>query len=138
MSDQSNRKTLTRGHDRKLGGVASGIAEYFDIDPTLVRVLWVLALFVGPIGFGAVVAYLVMWVVMPAPRGDAPTATARSGGMDPSMLLGVVILAVGLLLLMRSSWVWVPWLAWGGLSLLWPALLVLLGAYIILSARRNR
>jgi phage shock protein PspC (stress-responsive transcriptional regulator) len=132
---------LTRGHDRKLGGVASGLAEYFDIDPTLVRVLWVVALFVGPLGFGAVLAYLVLWVIMPAPQGDAPAVPSGSGGgrgaMDPSMLLGVVILALGLLLLMRSSWIWMPWFAWGGFSLFWPGLLIILGAFIIYSARQK-
>lgn len=139
MSQEPGRKPLTRGHDRKLGGVASGLAEYFDIDPTLVRVLWVVALFVGPLGFGAVLAYLVLWVIMPAPQGDAPASSTSGGGraMDPSMLLGVVILALGLLLLMRSSWIWMPWFAWGGFSLFWPGLLIILGAFIIYSARQK-
>lgn len=48
--------------DKKLDGVCAGIAEYFDIDPTVVRLLWVLAtLFVG----AGVLAYIIAAVVMP-------------------------------------------------------------------------
>ena len=48
--------------DKKLDGVCAGIAEYFNIDPTVVRLLWVLAvLFVGC----GVLAYIVAAIVMP-------------------------------------------------------------------------
>ena len=48
--------------DKKLDGVCAGIAEYFDIDPTVVRLLWVFAtLFVG----AGVLAYIVAAIVMP-------------------------------------------------------------------------
>ena len=48
--------------DSKIGGVCAGLAEYFNIDPTLVRLLWVLlALVFG----GGVLAYIIFWIVMP-------------------------------------------------------------------------
>ena len=40
-----NRRLYRCRHDKRLGGVASGIAEYFDADPSLVRILWVLSIF---------------------------------------------------------------------------------------------
>jgi len=130
-------KRLTKGHDKKLGGVASGLADYFEIDPTLVRVLWVVALFVGPLGMGAALAYVILWVVMPVPEGTPPVGASPSGsGMDPAMLLGVVIVAVGALLLLRSSWFWMPFGAFG-LQVFWPVLLIALGAFIIYSARQR-
>ena len=47
--------------DRKIDGVCAGIAEYFNIDPTLVRLLWVLATcFVG----SGVLAYIIAAIVM--------------------------------------------------------------------------
>ena len=133
------RRRLARGHDRKLGGVAGGLAEYFDIDPTLVRVMWIVALFVPPVGLGAaVVAYVVMWFVMPEPEGDAPPRPASGGGgPDASLLLGIVIVALGLMLLLRQTWFWAPFWGWAGFNLFWPAILVLLGAFIIYSARRR-
>ena len=50
--------------DKKIAGVCGGIAEYFNIDPTLVRVLTViLALVFG----GGFLAYLLAWVIIPKP-----------------------------------------------------------------------
>lgn len=143
----SGRRRLTKSHDRKLGGVAGGLAEYFEIDPTLVRVLWVVALFLPPIGGGAAVAYIIMWFVMPDAEGERPASprassspSSRRGdgeGVDGSLLVGIIIVAVGLMLLLRQSWVWMPFWGWAGFSLFWPLALILLGAWVIYSARRN-
>lgn len=46
----------TEGPYKMLAGVCGGVAEYFDVDPSLVRVLWVLAVFMGSLGFWAYVA----------------------------------------------------------------------------------
>ncbi|HBG16517.1 MAG TPA: PspC domain-containing protein, partial [Firmicutes bacterium] len=47
--------------ERMIAGVAGGLAEYFDIDVVLVRLLWVLAFFFG----GGIFAYLIAWIVIP-------------------------------------------------------------------------
>ncbi|HEY6935126.1 MAG TPA: PspC domain-containing protein [Marmoricola sp.] len=63
MSEQQDRRRMTRGSDRMLGGVCGGVADYFGIDPTIVRLLTVIA---GVIFFPlAEVGYLVAWLVMP-------------------------------------------------------------------------
>ena len=56
------RKLYRSAKDKMIGGVASGLAEYFDIDPTIVRVLFVISLFLGGTG---IIAYIVLWVVVP-------------------------------------------------------------------------
>jgi len=51
--------------DRRVAGVCGGLAEYFDVDPTLVRITWaVLSIVAGAIVFG-VVAYLIAWFIIP-------------------------------------------------------------------------
>lgn len=58
-----NEKRLTRSTtDRMVAGVAGGLAEYFNIDPTLVRVLFVLLALAGGPGL---LIYIVLWIVMP-------------------------------------------------------------------------
>ncbi len=59
-----NTKRLYRGKEVMLGGVASGLADYFSLDPTIVRLLFVLIGFVSG-GFPAVLVYLVLWAIMP-------------------------------------------------------------------------
>ena len=50
-------------YDRKIGGVAGGMAKYWASDPTLVRLLWVFALlFTFPLGL---IAYIIAWIVIP-------------------------------------------------------------------------
>ena len=60
-------KRLTRSvDDRMLAGVAAGLAEYFSIDPALIRILFVIiALFSG--GITGLLIYLVLWIIMPEP-----------------------------------------------------------------------
>ncbi|MCL6591413.1 MAG: PspC domain-containing protein [Firmicutes bacterium] len=57
-------------HNRKIGGVAGGLAEYFNIDPVLVRLAWVIAFFFFGTGF---LAYLIGWVVIP----EAPFSSSN-------------------------------------------------------------
>jgi len=47
---------------KKIDGVCGGIAEYFDVDPTLVRLLWIL--FACSLG-GGIIAYIIAALVMP-------------------------------------------------------------------------
>ncbi|HEX9550877.1 MAG TPA: PspC domain-containing protein, partial [Candidatus Limnocylindrales bacterium] len=55
---QVNRRRLYRcDHDRKIAGVASGLAEYLDIDVTLIRILWVVSIFFGGLG-------LLLYIIM--------------------------------------------------------------------------
>jgi phage shock protein C len=69
------RKRLMRSStDKKIAGVCGGVAEYFDMDSTVVRVVWVL-LAIFPIPLSALIGYLVAWAVMPeAPMPVAPSA----------------------------------------------------------------
>lgn len=49
--------------NKKIAGVCGGLAEYFNIDATLVRVIFVLLLLPG--GFPGFLPYVVLWVIMP-------------------------------------------------------------------------
>ena len=74
-------KRLTRSRrDDWFGGVAGGIAEYFDTDPTLIRILFVIAAIVTS-GF-AIVAYIVAWIVIPEEGADDGLAPGEGGAPD--------------------------------------------------------
>jgi phage shock protein C len=73
-------------HDRLLAGVASGMAEYLEIDPTVVRILWILSAFLG--GF-TILLYIILVFVIPlepsgepgAPGGGPQSAVAADGAI---------------------------------------------------------
>jgi phage shock protein C len=70
--------------DSKIAGVCGGIAEYLDVDPTVVRLIW-LVLSIVPGGIvGGVVAYLVAWIIMPKARVRASTATGAAPVQPPA------------------------------------------------------
>ena len=60
-------KKLIKSKDKKISGVAAGVAEYFGVDPTMVRVAWAVLAFLGGI---TLVAYLVCWFAMPEPDNN--------------------------------------------------------------------
>lgn len=62
------KKRLTRSKDKMIAGVCGGIAEYLDADPTLIRVAYVLLTITT--AFSGIIAYLVLWIVMPAPKKE--------------------------------------------------------------------
>ncbi len=60
-------KKLTLSKNRLIGGVCGGLAEYFGMDPTVVRILYlILTLFSA--GLPGVILYVGMWIVMPFPE----------------------------------------------------------------------
>ena len=60
------KKRIYKNREKKmLCGVCAGVAEYFDIDPTIVRILWIAGIFLS-LGTG-VLAYLLCWFLIPNP-----------------------------------------------------------------------
>jgi len=57
-----SKKLYRSKKDKKIAGVCGGIAEYFDVDSTLVRLFTVLTLLLGGAG---VVAYIIAWIIVP-------------------------------------------------------------------------
>jgi phage shock protein C len=56
------RRLKRSSRDKKIAGICGGFGEYFNVDPTLVRVLWILAVLLGGTGL---LLYLILWIVMP-------------------------------------------------------------------------
>lgn len=67
------RRPLSRIRDGKVAGVCGGVARYFDVDVTLIRILWILAAIFPPLP--GIVAYIVCWIAMPTDPLPAPAPT---------------------------------------------------------------
>ena len=71
MNDQPRR--LQRNPDDKvIAGVASGVADFFGLDPIVVRVIWALTILLGGLG---VIVYIILWIVVP--EGDSDRTLAH-------------------------------------------------------------
>lgn len=114
--------------DCLLFGVCSGMAEYLSIDPSLVRIAFVVATLWGGIG---VLAYVVLAIVLPV--GQEPAAPVSFSGERTRAAAGLVLVVLGGLLL-AGSMGWAPWLSW---SLFWPGILIVIGLALLLRDPRG-
>ncbi|MGQ8338529.1 PspC domain-containing protein [Sunxiuqinia sp. A32] len=58
------KKRITRSNDKIIAGVLGGFANYFDIDPVLIRVIFVV-LSIFSAGFPGLLIYLILWIAIP-------------------------------------------------------------------------
>ena len=70
------KKLMRSSTDKKLGGVCAGLAEYFDMDTTLVRVLWLLVVLCGGTG---ILLYAILWIVLPLAPAQVQVAAPPQG-----------------------------------------------------------
>ncbi len=130
------RRRLYRSQkDRMVWGVCGGLADYFAIDPVIVRLIFVLLIFADGLG---VLAYIVMAIVFPSE--DKLTRPKKSdletieGATRRHRVLGIILIIIGALILVANfyqTW-WMEWIN------VWPVIIVGLGVLILLLSARKR
>lgn len=128
--------------EKMIAGVAGGLGEYFEIDPVILRIIFVVAALAG--GWG-VLAYILCWIIIPpAPNGGVESepkrqSTKRSGGtaqesppVSPeevrarrSLVPGILLIILGVLLLGNNL---IPHFHFGQY---WPLILIVLGGGLL-------
>lgn len=136
-----NRRLYRCRNDRRIAGVAAGLAEFYGLDPTLMRVLWFLSIFVT--GGLSILLYFGLVIIVPlepvtaeeaavvAAGGEAVDghlhASRGAGSGRGTMFLGAVLILFGALALVDALLpTWTD--SW---RYLWPAFLVGVGALLI-------
>lgn len=130
-------KRLYRSTGNKvIAGVCSGVAEYFEIDPTIVRIIWLLSIIPG-IG---IIAYIICWLAMPekTPANYISVSESEGGseqyGVDKDRskrILGIALIIIGcLFLLERFS-------RWFDMSIIIPLGIIGVGLFVLFNARRE-
>ncbi len=150
-----SKKLYRTINDKVIAGVAGGLAEYFDIDVVIFRLLFVLLVLFGG---GGLLAYIIMWIVIPpkripfqysnsssaSPSGEStpqdnevhtenasaeqqpPVApTKKNTPSNTSLIAGIILIVLGVLFLANRM---MPWIDLGNL---WPVLLIIGGFFII-------
>ncbi|HEX2713806.1 MAG TPA: PspC domain-containing protein [Candidatus Acidoferrales bacterium] len=75
----AQKRLMRSATDSKIAGVCGGFAEYFDVDSTVVRLVWVLLVLLPVPVIPAFLGYIVAWIIMPkAPRPAAASAPAAA------------------------------------------------------------
>jgi len=130
----SNKKLYRSRVDCKIGGVCAGLAEYFNIDATIVRIIAILLIFADGVGF---IGYLIAWIVVPRRPIDTAMEVNQPGTLSQGktedsgdglniMIPGAILIIIGIIFLVKNSW-W--WFDFGDL---WPILLIVIGVLMLI------
>lgn len=132
-----------------LGGVAAGLGDYFAVDPTLVRIIFVVSLFLGGAG---VLAYIILWIITPeepfsfyAEQAEEKTGEGESTQESDSeykksmeeqkrkrsTVLGVILIVVGFFFLADN---FIPRVHFFDL---FPIVLIAIGIGLLLNTKRR-
>ena len=135
-----NRKLSRNTMNKVIGGVCSGLAEFFGLDVALVRIAFVIAFMFASFGFWL---YIILWIVLPV-EGQQSTvnsqqsesvsesvSVSKSESKEKSVLSGSFVILIGLLFLINNfipiNWVWK----------LWPLILVAIGVVMIVTSSKK-
>lgn len=137
--------------NKVIGGVCSGLADYFNMDVTIMRLLFVIAFIFASFGFWF---YIILWIVLPigqrtidngqqstvdsqsqrteSQEADEVTGNGQSRQLKmKSIITGTVVILIGLLFLVNNfipiTWVWK----------LWPLILVVIGVVMIVTSSKK-
>jgi phage shock protein PspC (stress-responsive transcriptional regulator) len=142
--------------DKKIAGVASGLADYFDLDPLLIRLIFIILALAGG---GGVLIYIILWIVTPerpfemnqtqnnptmenqqSSHGDQkpPEQTRQNKPVPPeqktrgNLIGGLVLITLGILFLADE---FIPNINFGDL---WPIILIVIGAGLLINSFGRR
>ncbi len=165
---QKKKKLYRSQKEKMLGGVCGGIAQYFGIDPTLIRLIFVIIFFAEGAGF---LAYVVAWIIIPEePEEVSPKNSiqnkenqseahtqegdikAKERDREPEYnrddrrekssfskreyssqnIWGIILIIIGGIFLINT------WMSFLFLDKVWPLLLVLLGAALLIKSSNKK
>ena len=146
---ENNYKRLFRSrNNRVIAGVCAGLADYFNIDLALMRVLFVVAAMCGSFGFWM---YVILWIVVPeenilgtgsndrysnndtidiTPKDENPNNDEKKS-ISGAMIASLILIFIGLVALIDNftplAWIWK----------LWPVPIILIGVIILINSLKN-
>lgn len=122
----SIRRLQRRTDDRVVAGVASGLGDYFNVDPLLIRILLVASIVFGGLG---IFLYVAAWLLVPDDRSDRSIAERTLGTLSlPGGFLGGVLAVIGALVVLGIAGAIVTD---GGAGLAFAVVVVVIGALLL-------
>jgi len=141
---EGNKILYRSRRNRVIAGVCAGLAEYFNIDIALMRVLFVVAA-IGGVSFGFWM-YVILWIVVPEENIIGPGAYDKTDDdtiditpneekpkktTNGALIASLILIFIGLVALvdnfMAIAWIWK----------LWPIILILIGVVILINSQKN-
>jgi phage shock protein C len=142
----TTKKLYRSSNDKIIAGVCGGLGEYFSVDSTLIRILFVALALAN--GFG-VLLYIIMALVVPKDKksgrkenindlaeGAKNLANRARSSENARNLLGLIVVGLGLIVLIKNI-IPVPPI-WLHTEIFWPVVIIVIGLYLIFSNKQKR
>lgn len=134
------KKLYRSRSNRVFAGIAGGLGEYFGVDPVVVRLIWLVLIFLWGTGL---VAYLIAWIIIPKEplvtnAGNLIQSVPATERKDGKIFFGIMFIIIGLILLARQDWdLWwrIKDLMRDVIRYAVPAGLILIGVYLLIPRR---
>jgi len=124
-----NKRLYRSRKDSTIAGVCGGLGEYFGVDPTFLRIIFVILIFADGIGL---IAYIIAWIVMPqrpvevdAVEGSESEQPVSYGSWN-KYIPGAILIALGVIFIVKEHY----W--WWHIERFWPILLIIFGLFLVL------
>ncbi|MCP4633104.1 MAG: PspC domain-containing protein [candidate division Zixibacteria bacterium] len=130
------QRSLYKSKDKKIiGGVCAGLGEYFNIDITIVRLIFVLLALSGG---QMILVYILGWIIIPSAKEEVVNAENemseeefnRQKGNNRNVIFGLILVILGGGFLLENFHIWY----WWNFGKLWPVLIITLGVLILTRA----
>ena len=137
----SNNKRLERDlSNRVLGGVCSGLGNYFGVDPIFWRLLFIILCLIPAIP--GILIYIILWIVMPEGKGRSNAAPGDPQNIDVSQsnkpinrdgrwITGLVFIGIGTFWLLTR---YIPQITW---QTVWPVILIAIGVFFLFPTKNK-
>jgi phage shock protein C len=130
------KKIYRSKRDRMIAGVCGGVAEYFSIDPIIVRILWILLILIGGTGF---LFYILSWIFIPTNPNQANFAAPKNN----RHIWGIVLIVIGIILLSTNiglfplfDWFgWWDFFSWGTMV---SIIIIVVGILLVLNYFKSK
>lgn len=154
MNEYTNSRLTKSKNDKIIEGVCGGLAEYFRIDPVIVRFIFVILIFINWIG---IILYLILVIIMPKAdkieqssketiienvhefggrvkdvgEGLSSAIMKRSEEKHRSLWPGIFLIIIGVFFLLDN----LDMIDWINKHLLWPIIIILIGVWLLIKRR---
>ena len=149
QKEEARRRVYRSRANRMIGGVCGGFAQYLNVDPIIIRIVWAIAVVWGGVG---VIAYILSWIIIPENSGEEEVVKKTDGGKKTGLIWGVILIAIGCLFMFRGfdwfdfypfhfRWHWGDWMPGyirlGRFDIILPILIIALGVIYLVNVLRK-
>lgn len=136
-----DKKLYRSRNDKMISGVAGGLGNYFEIDPVLIRIIFIAATFMSGVG---AVSYILLWIIVPIEpvvriAGEPDITIPEQNIVEESdtkkrrgAVVGVILIAFGAIFLADNL------LPFFDFEEFWPMLLIAIGIGLVWNANKKR